>query len=106
MNTGRLDKQVTIERFTAAQDELGGVIEHWAPLATVWAAVEPLNGREFFAASTALAEVTTRIRVRYRAGLTVLDRINHEGALHNITAIINPRSGDRELVLMCKAMAG
>ena len=90
MNTGRLDQRVTIERFTAEQDELGGVIEHWAPLATVWA-VEPLNGREFFAASTTLAEVTTRIRVRYRAGLTVLDRINHEGVLHNIVSTINAR---------------
>ena len=64
-----------------------------------------LNGREFFAASTTLSEITTRIRVRYRPDLTVIDRINHGGTLYDITSIINPRSGDRELVLMCKAIA-
>ncbi|RZL68761.1 MAG: hypothetical protein EOP77_00105 [Variovorax sp.] len=49
-----------------------------------------------------MAEVATRIRVRYRAGLTALNRINHEGALHNVTAIINLRSGGHPLALMCK----
>ena len=103
MIAGRLDQRVTIERLTYVEDPMGGGIETWAPLATLWAAVEPLNGREFFAASTTLSETTTRIRVRYRPDLTVIDRINHGGVLYDITSIINPRSGDRELVLMCKA---
>ncbi len=103
MNAGRLDQRVTLERVTYEQDEIGAITEIWAPLVETWAAVEPLNGREFFAAQTTLAEVTTRIRVRYRPGLTSVDRVNHEGQLHNIVAIIDPRSGNRELVLMCKA---
>ena len=57
----------------------------------------------FFAASTTLSETTTRIRIRYRPDLTVIDRINHGGTLYDIQAIINPKSGNRELVLMCKA---
>ena len=103
MKAGQLDQRVAIERVTYTQDEMGGVIYTWAPLATVWAAVEPLNGREFFAASTTLSETTTRVRIRYRPDLTVVDRINHNGTLYDIQAIINPKSGDRELVLMCKA---
>ena len=103
MIAGRLDQRVTIERVTYTQDPMGGMTEEWAPLATLWAAVEPLNGREFFAASTTLSETTTRIRIRYRPDLTVIDRINHNGTLYDIQAIINPKSGDRELVVMCKA---
>lgn len=106
MNAGRLDQRVTIERFTTTRDpDYNTEIKAWVPLATVWAAVEPLNGREYIAAQVAQAEVETRIRLRYRPDLTVVDRINHEGRLHNITTIINPRSGGRELVLMCKAGA-
>lgn len=105
MNIGRLDKRVVLERFTTGSDEIGQPIETWEPLATVWAAVEPLNGREFFAAGSAQSEVTTRIRIRYRPGITSGDRVNQDGVLHNITATINVRSGDRELVLMCKAAA-
>lgn len=104
MNAGRLDQRVTIERLTQVQNpNTGAITNAWVPLATVWAAVEPLTGREFFAASTTLAEVTTRIRLRYRPGFSVTDRVTHEGAQYDIAAIINPRSGDRELVLMCKA---
>ena len=103
MKAGQLDQRVTVERFTATYDELGQPIESWAPLFTCWAAVEPLNGREFFAASTTLSETTTRVRIRYRPDLTVTDRINHNGVLYDIQAIINPKSGDRELVVMCKA---
>ena len=103
MKAGQLDQRVTVERYTSTEDELGQPIEAWAPLFDCWAAVEPLNGREFFAASTTLSETTTRIRIRYRPDLTVIDRINHNGTLYDIQAIINPKSGDRELVLMCKA---
>lgn len=103
MKAGQLDQRVTVERYTSTEDELGQPIEAWAPLFTCWAAVEPLNGREFFAASTTLSETTTRVRIRYRPGLTVVDRINHDGVLYDIQAIINPKSGDRELVVMCKA---
>ncbi len=105
MKAGRLDQRVTIERVTIDFDEIGGTIETWAPLVATWAAIEPLNGREFFAAATTLAEVTTRIRVRYRPGITSVDRVEHDGRLHNILAIIDPKSGERELVLMCKAYA-
>ena len=62
-----------------------------------------MNGREFIAAQAVLALDTTRIRLRYRPDLMTADRIVHEGTLYDITAIINPKSGDRELVLMCKA---
>lgn len=104
MNTGRLDQRVLVERLTIVQDpNTGAVTEGWVTVASTWAAVEPLNGREFFAASTALSEVTTRIRLRYRPGFSVTDRVTHEGTQYDITSIINPRSSDRELVLMCKA---
>lgn len=103
MQSGKLDQRVIIERRTIEQDELGGIIETWGPLATVWAAVEPLNGREYFAANAVQSETTTRIRLRYLADLNVVDRINHEGTLYDINSIINPRSGDAELVLMCRA---
>ncbi len=113
MQAGRLDQRVTIERFDSVRDSNGDVIQNpntgevsyaWVPVATVWAAVEPLNGREFIAAQAVQSEVTTRIRVRYRLNFEPADRINHEGTLYDIQSIINPRSGNRELVLMCKAL--
>jgi SPP1 family predicted phage head-tail adaptor len=106
MRAGRLDQRVTIERQGTGYDAWGQPLPGvWEPVATVWAAVEPLNGREFFAASAVQSEVSTRIRIRYRPGLSPVDRVNHEGRVHDILTIINPRSANRELVLMCRASA-
>lgn len=102
MQAGKLDQRVTLERRTTELDDWGQPIEAWAPLATVWAAVEPLNGREYLAAMAAQAETTARIRMRYRPGITQQDRVNHEGKTYGIEAVIDVRSAGRELVLMCR----
>ncbi|MBK5205843.1 MAG: phage head closure protein [Polaromonas sp.] len=65
-------------------------------------AVEPLTGREYIAAAAAQSEVMTRIRLRYRPGLTPADRVSHDGKVYGITSVIDHRSDHRELVLMCR----
>lgn len=102
MNPGALNQRVLISRYSSTQDEIGQVIEAWAPLATVWAAVEPQAGREFVAAGAAQSELTTRIRLRYRPGITSADRVIHDGKTYNIASVIDYRSAKREIVLMCK----
>ena len=104
MQAGKLDQRVTLERFTTTHDDWGSPIEAWAPLATVWAAVEPLNGREYIAAMQAQAETTARIRMRYRPGITQQDRVIHEGKTYGIEAVLDVRSQGKALVLMCKAL--
>ena len=103
MKAGDLDQRVTVERFTSTQDELGQPIETWAPLFTCWAAVEPLTGREYLAAQAAVSEVTARIRMRFRPWMTAQDRVIHNGAIYGIESLVDVRSGNRELGLMCKA---
>ena len=103
MKAGQLDQRVTVERFSRTEDELGQPIESWAPLFTCWAAVEPLTGREFIAAQAAQSEVTARIRMRFRPWMTAEDRVIHDGTIYQIESVIDVRSENRELVLMCKA---
>ena len=64
MTPGALDQRVTVERLQQGQDELGQPFNTWTALFTTWAAVEPLSGREYFAASAAQSSVTTRIKLR------------------------------------------
>ncbi|RQY48025.1 head-tail adaptor protein [Burkholderia stagnalis] len=103
MKAGRLREVVVLERSTSEPNEYGEEITRWAPFATVSAAVEPLNGREFFASARVNAEVTTRIRIRFYDGLTKWDRVNHGGLLYKIESIIDPQSQRKEMVLMCHA---
>ena len=102
MKAGQLDQRVTIERLVEGEDKYGDPYSRWEPLATVWAAVEPLVGREFMASLQAQSEVSTRIRLRYRPGITAADRVKHEGRVYGIESVIDVRAGHRELVLMCR----
>ena len=102
MKAGQLNQRVTIERLTETVDKYGDSTSEWVTLATVWAAVEPLVGREYMAALQVQASVTTRIRMRYRPGVTPADRVTHEGHTYGIESVIDVRSQRRELVLMCR----
>ena len=106
MKAGTLDQRVTVERLQGGVDELGQPLpDTWAPLFTCWAAVEPLVGREYIAAQSLVSEVSTRIRMRWRPGITPQDRVVHEGTIYQIESVIDVRSAHRELVLMCKRLA-
>lgn len=104
MKAGQLDQRVTVERYTSTEDELGQPIEAWAPLFTCWAAVEPLTGREYLAAQAAVSEVTAKIRMRFRPWMTSQDRVVHNGTVYQIQSVIDVRSENRELHLMCRAI--
>lgn len=104
MKAGALDQRIVIERLVEGYDELGQPINQWLPIVTTWAEVSPLVGREYLAAAALVAEVTARIRMRYRPGITAADRIIHGGTTYGITSVADVHSSHRELVLMCKAL--
>ena len=103
MQAGKLDQRVTLERRQGGTDSWGQPLpDDWTALCTVWAAVEPLVGREYMAAAAMQSDVSTRVRMRYRPGVTAGDRLSHEGRIYNIESVIDFRSAKRELVLMVR----
>lgn len=107
MRAGELRHQVLIERLSdaAGSDDYGQPITTWEAVGTFPASVTPLNGREFMAAQMLLSEITAEIRIRYQAGITVLDRVTHGATVYNIKSVINPDMRNEELALMCKAIS-
>ena len=51
MRAGSLRHRVTIQRYELVVDEYGAPLrrESWKDVATVWASVDAVSGREFFA---------------------------------------------------------
>lgn len=99
---GDLRQRVAVERATTVQDAHSQPIETWAEDARSWAAIEPLQGREFFSGRTVLGDTSARIRMRYRTGLLKTDRIKDMGTgdVWEIEAILDVDSGRRELEIM------
>ena len=105
MDAGRLDKRIIIERLEATEDEIGQPVEGWIPTYSVWAAIEPLQGREYLAAMAVQAERTVRIRIRYLPGITSTMRVVYQGRVFAIQSVINIREANDELHLMALEQA-
>ena len=104
MRAGRLNQRVTLECPVDVEDEYGATVMEWTEIGTFWAAVEPLTGKEIIAAD-AVAEITdVRVIMRYQPGITAAKRLKHNGANLEIKTVINRRSMNRELYLLCKAI--
>lgn len=102
LEAGAMDRLGSIERATTAVDAAGQPVETWATwAASVWAAIEPLNGREFFAARQFASEVTHRIRINYRAGVSAKMRYVYGSRYFRIEAVIDPSERHEQLHLMC-----
>ena len=100
---GKLRHKVMLQSFTTTVDmSTGDRIEAWADVGAIWAAVEPLSGREYIAAAATQSQVTARITIRYRAGVTAAQRIAHGVKVYNIEAVLADKNSGREyLSLMC-----
>lgn len=100
----RLNKRVTVLRPPGLEevDEYNQPVVVWPVVGSMWAGIEPLQGREFFAAKAENAEVTTRIRIRYRNDIDRTMKVSYKGITFEILYIIHPKFGKRELQLMCK----
>jgi len=105
MNPGKLNRRVTLQRQDTARDEVGQAKAVWTDVATVWAAVLPLRGREYFESAKVNSEITVRIIIRYRADVKPSWRAVSGGDAYDIVEVINPADGRTQLQLMCKRVA-
>lgn len=103
MQAGKLRHQVTIQEPVNDQNpDTGAVNKTWRDIATVWAEVSPLSAREFIAAQASQGEITTRITIRFRTGITRQNRILFREEIYNIEGVLpDQKSGREYLTLPC-----
>lgn len=104
MEIGDLRHRITLEQRTATKDDFGGEVITWATWAEAWAAIEPLQGREFLDGRRLEAEISTRIRIRYRPGVVPGMRITWGDHVYDIQSVIEHESRRRELRIMCREL--
>lgn len=101
VNIKDLNKRITIEKQNTGTTENGFDKEVWIEYKTIWASINNLFGKEFYAAKAVQAESTVEFIVRYSKEL---DCLNSEGyrvlwntKIYNITFIDNIKYGNRWL---------
>ena len=103
MEAGKLRHRVQISRPETTRTKAGGIKETHGTLATVWASVRPLVGRELFLAQQSNPQLTHEVKMR-KCGFNVksTDRLVHRNRLLHIESVKNVDERDNELILMCR----
>jgi len=104
MTAPRLRHRVDIKNFTTTQDSnTGAVSDSWVDVDTdIPAEIYPLSGREFIAAQSIQAGVTTKITIRWQAGIEPRMRVHHGSDIYNIKSVLPDPTLKRHLTLMCE----
>ena len=101
MRAGQLRQRVLLQRNGQQQDpDTGEMINGWSDVAKVPCSVEPVSGREFIAGQATQNEITARIVIRYRAGITSSMRAVHRGVTYNIEAVLPDKNSGREYLTL------
>ena len=103
INAGRLTERVTLQARQGTQNALGEAVGAWVDIATVWAEVAPLRGREYFASGQMQSTVEVKVTIRNRPDVVPTMRVVHRGVPHEIVSVIDPKSEGEGLELMCTA---
>lgn len=104
MKAGSLKHRITFQERKELSDSVGAKHIELRNLLTVWAAVEPISGRENFDSSHYASETNLKITVRYNqciAKMTAKNRIKHGDKIYNIEAVIADASGKVNLRFIC-----
>lgn len=98
----RLRHRISIEQQVTETDSSGAIETFWEYVTTVWAAIEPISGREMLLAEQVQSGVNTRIITRYRSDIDASMRAKHNGRIYNIEAAIPDQdSGIEWMTLQC-----
>lgn len=106
LKAGKYNKVIGLQKQVNEQNDYGGIVSKWRTISNVRAAVEPLQGREFFSGAVPLGENIVRVRVRYGIEVDRTMRVKYGTRLLEITNIIDSKESHRELQLICKELLG
>ena len=99
MDPGKLNKRITFQLQDLDLED-----EDWKDIATTWASINPISGKEYYSAETINSDLTHKIRLRYRKGITPDMRVIYNDRIFYIISVINEYEKNTMLQLMCREL--
>lgn len=108
MDPGKLDKRIMIQKYDIAKTVNGFKEQKWIDYKPLWASMQNLYGREYFAAAAVNAEKTVKFNIRYFKDLdsavntegkktTEVFRIKYKNSIFDIKFIDNIKNENIEM---------
>ncbi len=95
---GRLNRRISLERRVEKTDESRQSVITYDPVASVWAAVEPVGGSKGFGEQQFVSTGDLRFTVKWRRDLTPLHRVVYDGVAYDVQSVAE--MGNREGLLI------
>lgn len=104
MKTGALNKRIALQAETRTPDGAGGYALTWTTVASLWANIQPVFGRETSAADRQESRVTHKITLRWQSAVTPTAsmRVLYKTRAFNIRAVLNANEADRWMILLAE----
>jgi SPP1 family predicted phage head-tail adaptor len=103
IKAGDLRERVRLELLVDPDDGRGGQAESWALVTDLWASVLPTGGRETLEGGALTGVQGWRVRIRWRAGVSVRHRFVWRGRQLNIRSVEDPDGRRQELLAFCES---
>jgi SPP1 family predicted phage head-tail adaptor len=104
---GDMRHLVAYQTASLSRDSVGQAVETWSTQASVWAAIEVMNGRELANAQAIVATATTKLTTRYFGAISTKGRFVTEGGLIlNIEFVNNLSNLNAYVVCVCTVQEG
>ena len=104
IDAGALRRRITIQKKSLKTDDYGDKTEgDWGDVCSVWACIDAIGAREFWEAQAAHGELTHRVTIRYREGITADMRILYgERKFDLVAPPVDQEERHRYLILKCR----
>lgn len=103
MKIGDLRHRIEIGRYVGGTDQWGDPMPPtWQAVCTVWAEVESLSGRLYFAAQQTAQQSDHRVTIRWRKDIEPGMVVRHEGREFEVQAVLDRDGRRRWLELVCR----
>lgn len=100
---GRLRSRLELQAPVVTRGaDYGQPVTTWATQVFLWGEVAPIAGREYFQRGEVRADVTLRVTLRWRDGITPKHRLVYGSRVLEIVDVIDTGGRREELQCMCR----
>ena len=105
ISAGMLTRRIKIQRPSTIKDRFGSPFRSWLDVATVWADIQPLSGKEAVIANRISAELSHQIIVRYQSLFdnpqqVAQMRVLYKARIFNIHSALNEDEKRTQIILL------
>jgi SPP1 family predicted phage head-tail adaptor len=99
----KLRHRVTIQQFVQGSDDgIGGTVDTWQDVDTIWARIEPLNSRDTLISQQLQLDATHQVEIRYRGNINSKMRLIHRGRILDNISIKDNDELNKVIHLLCR----